>query len=66
MSRDEVAPPPALLTEAQAAEFLGLSPSSLEKLRRKSRGPVARRIGRLVRYRQADLDEWARSLPAWR
>lgn len=66
MSREDDAGRPALLTEPEAAARLGLSPSSLEKLRRRGRGPIARRIGRLVRYRRDDLDEWSRKLPTWR
>jgi excisionase family DNA binding protein len=54
-----------LMDERQAALILGLSPSTLEKLRRRNRGPKAVKIGRLVRYRRADLEAWTAGLPAW-
>ena len=49
-----------LLTTAQAADFLGLSPRSLEGMRhRRSDGPRHVRISaRAVRYRRSDLEEW--------
>jgi hypothetical protein len=48
-----------LLDTARAAEYCGdCSTSYLEKLRVKGGGPAYRKIGRLVRYRPADLDDW--------
>jgi excisionase family DNA binding protein len=49
------------LTTAQAAQFLGLSEPTLERHRVKGTGPVFHRLGgKLVRYRIADLDAWAK------
>lgn len=54
-----------LLTAKEAAEILSLSEATLSTWR--SRGRVARdgksgprflRLGRTIRYRQADIDEW--------
>lgn len=50
---------PALLTQEQAAAFLGLSPRTLEAWRRTSHGPAFVRIGpRRVRYRQETIQAW--------
>ncbi len=49
------------LTTAQAAHYLGLTTQTLEKMRRKGRGPRYRKHGRYVRYHIADLDAWSRS-----
>lgn len=46
------------LNTQQVAEYLGISPRTVESLRLTSRGPVFTRIGRSVRYSQAALDEW--------
>ena len=43
------------LTLQQAARFLGCSTSALRLWRRERRGPRCYRLGRLIRYRQADL-----------
>lgn len=46
-----------LLTNAEAAERLGVSPRTLEDWRLRGRGPVYRKLGRrLVRYSGSDLD----------
>jgi len=47
------------LTTAQAAFYVGLSSYTLEKMRRKGRGPVFRKHGRNVLYHIADLDAWS-------
>ena len=49
------------LTTAQAAHYLGLTTQTLEKMRRKGRGPRYRKHGRYVRYHIAELDAWSRS-----
>jgi len=49
-------PTPAALTTPQAAAYLGLQPATLEQWRWNGRGPRFAKIGRSVRYRQADLD----------
>lgn len=57
-------PPPELLTDDEAAAFLGVSASFLRKSRmvgaRKDKAPPPPfvRIGRLVRYRPEDLNKW--------
>jgi len=52
------APDPKLRT-AQAAEYLGVSASFLEKLRVSGGGPPYSKFGRAVRYAQSDLDAFA-------
>ena len=41
-----------------ASRRLGVSKSTLEKLRVYGGGPKYLKLGRLVRYRPQDLDEW--------
>ena len=49
----------AYLRTADAAEYIGLSSSLLEKLRCNGGGPVFRRLGqRRVVYAREDLDRW--------
>lgn len=47
-----------LLDAAAAAEFLGLSESTLAKLRLSGGGPQYCKLGRRVVYRRDDLLEW--------
>ena len=48
-----------ILTEVQAAELLGnISPKTLQAWRVSGRGPVFIKVGRLVRYRMADLENF--------
>ena len=47
-----------LLTTTQAAEYVGLSPRTLERHRVTGEGPRYLKVGRRVLYRPADLDEW--------
>jgi hypothetical protein len=50
-----------LLNEKQAAEeWLKISRFTLRKMRHEGRGPKFLRIGRQVRYRPEDLDEYAK------
>jgi len=49
------------LNTAEAAHYLGLSESSLEKRRVAGNGPIFSRLGKCVRYERSALDEWARS-----
>ena len=51
-------PVSALLDEKQAAQFLGLEPRTLRSYRKWRRLPHIRISGRVVRYRQADLNSW--------
>ena len=48
------------LTTPQAAEYLGLSPRTLEALRLRGGGPAycSPKGSRIVRYRRVDLDSW--------
>ena len=49
---------PRLLTTEEAAAWLGLSSITLECYRISGEGPRFRKIGRWVRYLEADLEEW--------
>ena len=44
------------LTTNQAAEALGVKPATLEVWRCQGRGPRFLKLGRVVRYRQSDLE----------
>ncbi len=46
------------LSTQDAARHLGLSKSTLEKTRLTGTGPRYLKLGRLVRYRIDDLEEW--------
>ena len=55
-----------LLNEIQAGRYLGgkvspVSPRTLQRWRMEGAGPLFARIGRLVRYRQSDLDAWLKA-----
>ena len=47
-----------MLTQMEAAQILRVSVRTLERLRVSGGGPSYIKTGRLVRYRQADLDRW--------
>lgn len=47
-----------LLTQREGAAFLGVSPRTLEGWRVRGGGPRFVRLGRAVRYRRADLEEY--------
>ena len=47
------------LNNKQAAEYLGLSPRTLDRYRVKGSGPVYLKFGGRVRYLAADLEAWA-------
>lgn len=48
-----------LLTTDQAGRILGIKPKTLANWRHQRRGPkFASLLGRQVRYRRSDLDEW--------
>ena len=49
---------PPVLNASQAARRLGLSPSTLAKMRLSGNGPVFCKLGRRVVYRAADLDAY--------
>jgi predicted DNA-binding transcriptional regulator AlpA len=50
-----------LVRTGEAAAYLGLSASYLNKLRVQGCGPVFIKLSRAVRYRQADLEAWLSS-----
>ena len=47
-----------LRSNADAAAYLGLGASTLEKLRMTGKGPIYLKIGRRCLYAQHDLDAW--------
>lgn len=49
------------LDERQAAEYLSLSPRTLQTWRQRGNGPRFLKLGRSVRYRRADLDAFIES-----
>lgn len=54
--------PEALLSEDQAARFLGLTARFLQKHRQLGDGPAFVRIScRCIRYRRTDLKAWSES-----
>lgn len=53
------AQPQRYLTNDEAAEYLRLSPRTLEKQRVIGGGPKFRKFGRRVMYALFDLDAWA-------
>lgn len=52
-------PPQRYLTNDEAADYLRLSPRTLEKQRVTGGGPRFRKFGRRVMYAVSDLDAWA-------
>ena len=60
MSQVELPTQPSdLLTNDEAAEYLGVSPKTLPVWRTTQRYDLPFiKVGRLIRYRRSDLDEW--------
>ena len=50
-----------VVTAIEAARLVGLSESTLAKLRLNGNGPIYCKLGRRVVYRPADLEEWLKS-----
>ena len=50
-----------LLGNSEAAAFLGVSPDTLPKWRWAGTGPVFVKVGRSVKYRLSDLEEYLAS-----
>lgn len=50
--------PPARLKGPDAAAYLGLSASTLEKMRHLGRGPRYLKVGGRIFYRRTDLDAY--------
>jgi predicted DNA-binding transcriptional regulator AlpA len=53
-----------VITATAAAKFVGLSESTLAKLRLNGNGPTYCKLGRRVVYRPADLETWLQSRTA--
>jgi len=51
-----------LLTTIQAAEYLGISPALLKKMRAEGNGPHYCKIGKLIKYSKETLDTYVESL----
>ena len=51
-----------VLNTPDAAAYVRLSKPTLERLRLTGDGPSFLKLGRAVRYRKADLDDWLASL----
>lgn len=49
-----------MLSTYEAAKYLGLGKSTLDKLRLSGDGPVFIKVGRRVIYDPADLDVWSK------
>jgi excisionase family DNA binding protein len=47
-----------LLTVAEVAKWLGISPHTLRYWRHVHRGPLSLSVGGAVRYRASDVEEW--------
>lgn len=55
---------PALLTREQAAEYLAVSPTTLDEMAGEGRIPRVRHSARAVRFRRADLDRYVSRMDA--
>jgi excisionase family DNA binding protein len=53
---------PSLLSPAQLAEELGVPITTLYNWRWRNLGPRSLKVGRHIRYRRADIDQWLDSL----
>jgi excisionase family DNA binding protein len=49
---------PEVMTVREVAEYLRLPVGTLYGWRYRGKGPVGMRVGRHVRYRRADVEEW--------
>jgi len=59
--RTKMTPVAKVVTAAEAARVVGLSESTLAKLRLNGNGPIYCKLGRRVVYRIADLEQWLQS-----
>lgn len=50
-----------VLNTNEAANYITLAAGTLERLRVQGSGPRYLKLGRSVRYRQTDLDQWMES-----
>ena len=51
-------PPPKLLGQEAAAEFIGLKPPTLAAWRHYNKGPAYLKVGRSAFYRIEDIEKW--------
>ena len=51
----------SVLDTPEAAAYVRLSPVTLERMRLVGNGPRYAKLGKSVRYRQTDLEEWLES-----
>jgi len=61
MMRTNMANATKVVTAVEAARLLGLSESTLAKMRLNGNGPIYCKLGRRVVYRPTDLDQWLQS-----
>ena len=61
-TQTQTKPTTTLMTVSQAADYLGLAVSTLNKWRCHGGGPVFIKMGRAVRYRAVDLDQYIRDV----
>ena len=47
-----------LINESELADILGMSNRYVQQLRMDGGGPIFHKLGRSVRYRMADVDDW--------
>lgn len=50
--------PDPLMSTQDLAEYLGVPVGTVHVWRRDRNGPIGHRVGRHVRYRRDDVDEW--------
>ncbi|MGH9250759.1 MAG: helix-turn-helix transcriptional regulator [Acidimicrobiales bacterium] len=50
-----------LVSHAEAAAYLGVTPQGLYGMRHKGTGPPGYRVGSRVRYRLGEIDQWLAS-----
>ncbi|SFL23902.1 DNA binding domain-containing protein, excisionase family [Pseudovibrio ascidiaceicola] len=48
----------ALITEAAAADYLGISIRTIQAWRMRGGGPIFVKLGKSVRYRPSDIQAW--------
>jgi hypothetical protein len=51
-------PPDQLLTQEQAAAYIGVKPPTLATWRHYGKGPPFRKVGRSAFYKMADVERW--------
>ena len=57
-----ISPRDELLTPPETAEYLKVTVGTLYVWRHRGQGPRGMRIGRHLRYRRRDIDDWLRDL----